>query len=47
MEDIIKEVIEEENIDDHPTEGFLGSDESESNDPNSNTDEDSVAVSEH
>ena len=43
IEDIPEEVIEEENIYDHQTEGFLVLDESESNHPNSDTDEDSVA----
>ena len=43
IEDIVKEVIEEESINYHPTEGLLLSDESNSNDPNSDTDEDSVA----
>ena len=45
--DIIKEFIEEENIDDHPNEGFLVSDESWSNDPNSDTDKDSVTSTQH
>ena len=47
LEDIAKEVTEEENIYDHPTEGFLVSYESDSNNPNSETEEDSVALAQH
>ena len=42
IEDILEEIIEEEAIDENPPEGFLISYESDINDPNSDTDEDSI-----
>ena len=39
--------VRRRNIDDHPTEGFLVSDESYSNNPNIETDENSVFSTQH
>ena len=47
IEDIIEEFIEEEKIYDNPTEGLLVSNEFDSNNPKSDTDEDSVASTQH
>ena len=40
IKDIVDEAVEEENIDNHPNEGFLVSDKYDCNDPKSDTDKD-------